>query len=107
MQERMQIAEELMSGLAEWNGPYTQSFDSAVDYMKQLRRDGKEPEIFVDRGWGNAPLQISIIVDGNGQHPLAIITEETYRRMLAEKVIGGNCLRTMKARKLHPFILST
>lgn len=65
--------------------------------------------VFWDRGWGDDdidgnPLEISIIVDGKGQQPLAYITSATYRQLLDDGRIDENSsLLTHKARKLHVF----
>ena len=77
----------------------------ALIFMAALRLNTKKDiDVFYDRGWGSAPLQISIIVDGNGQKPLAFLTETAYRELLESGVIAPNCLHTYKARKCHPYI---
>lgn len=63
----------------------------------------EEPEIFVDRGWGDAPLAISVISDGDGQFPYLYITRNVYDELLSKGYIGNNVLETYKARKLHIF----
>lgn len=78
----------------------TLDFDAAVDLMRRT----EDPDVFTDRGWGDQPLEITIISCGDGQSPLAKITQETLDRMKREKVVGPNCLRTHKARKLYPYI---
>lgn len=59
--------------------------------------------VFWDRGWGESPLEISIIVDGDGQDPKAWITTDVYRALLDQKTIQPNSLATHKARKLHDY----
>jgi hypothetical protein len=78
----------------------TINFNAAVELLCHA----PDSEVFVDRGWGDAPLEISIIRDGNGQKPLAFITHETLKQLQAEGLLGPNCLMTYKARKLYPFI---
>jgi len=60
--------------------------------------------VFVDQGWGNLPIQISIIKDGNGQGPVAFITPAAYEELLRAQVIDTNNLRTFKSRKNHQYV---
>jgi hypothetical protein len=61
--------------------------------------------VFWDRGWGDSGqvADISITVDGDGQMPIARITDDVYRDLLAQGIIAPNSLRTYKARKSHDF----
>lgn len=59
--------------------------------------------VFVDQGWGNSPLNITIIKDGDGQAPVASITPKVYEQLLADRSICGDNLNTHKARKNHQF----
>ena len=76
------------------------NFNSAIELLRSF----PDSEVFVDRGWGDAPLKISIIRDGNGQKPLAFITYDTLKQLQTSGLLGPNCLVTYKARKLYPFI---
>lgn len=77
----------------------------AVSMLEQLRETHEWVSVFWDRGWGDSgqPLEISIIVDGNGQKPLAWITREVYQELRDQQVIRENTLQTFKARRLHDF----
>jgi len=79
------------------------NFDEVVDKMIQMKKDGLSPEIFTNRGWGDQPLEIHLIEDGDGQTPLAEINIETFKRLKTEGIITGNKLLTYKARTLHFF----
>jgi hypothetical protein len=74
-------------------------FDQCINKLMTL----KNPEIFLDRGWGDQPLAISVINDGNGQFPYIYITNNIYKQLQKNNFIGGNVLSTYKARKLHVF----
>lgn len=58
-----------------------------------------------DRGWGDSPLEISIITDGDGQHPHAHITAGVYRALVRGGTVGPNDLQTYKARRNHSYEL--
>lgn len=79
----------------------------AIDLMRELRKDSKNVHIavFWDRGWGDVgnAINISIIVNGNGQKPIAWITKEVYKELLTKRHIKPNSLRTFKARKCHDY----
>jgi hypothetical protein len=79
-------------------------FDAAVAMM--AARTEEHVDVFWDRGWGDGdePLMISIIVSGDGQNPIGFVARDTYDRLRSEDVVGPNGLRTMKARRLHPFL---
>jgi hypothetical protein len=76
---------------------------SATNLLAELARDNDWVSVFWDRGWGDAPLDISIVVDGNGQAPTARITPAVYSALLDAGTIRGNSLRTRKARRLHDY----
>lgn len=59
--------------------------------------------VFVDRGWGNSPLAITIIKNGDGQNPIASLSKNTYQELLNAGVIAPNNLQTYKARQNHQF----
>jgi hypothetical protein len=77
------------------------SYDDCITLMRTM----PEPEIFVDRGWGDTDLSISIINDGDGQVPYGFISNETYELLIKNKALSVNILNTYKARKLHVFTL--
>jgi len=53
----------------------------AVAKMKELAETHEWVSVFCDRGWGDhgEVAEISIIVDGNGQKPIAYLSTEVYR----------------------------
>lgn len=78
--------------------------EAAALMHKIFEKQTLDVSVFVDSGWGNAPTEISIIVDGNGQGPVAYITKEAYEKLLQAGVIGENNLYTFKARRNHPYV---
>ena len=86
------------------NGVQELDYVQAKQLMRGIfRRESLDVGVFVDRGWGDAPLQITIIVNGDGQRPVASLSRETYQQLLADGIVGENTLRTHKARKFHQF----
>jgi hypothetical protein len=77
----------------------------AISLLESLRKEHEWVSVFWDRGWGDSgqKVEISIIVDGNGQKPLAYITKSVYKELLASGAIEPNTLQTFKARRLHDF----
>jgi hypothetical protein len=77
----------------------------AVSLLESLRKEHDWVSVFWDRGWGDSgqKAEISIIVNGNGQKPLAYITKSVYKELLSSGVIEPNTLQTFKARRLHDF----
>lgn len=75
----------------------------AEDLLAELASTHEWVSVFWDRGWGDSPLEISIIVDGNGQNPKAVISKEIYHDLLDLGAIRTNSLQTFKARKLHDY----
>lgn len=77
----------------------------ALGMLELLRKDHEWVSVFWDRGWGDhgEKAVISIIVDGDGQKPLAYITKSVYKELLADGTIEPNTLQTFKARRLHDF----
>jgi hypothetical protein len=73
--------------------------DAAIELMIKT----KDAAVFADRGWGNSPLEISIISGGDGQNPLAFISQETMAELKQRKVLKPNSLQTFKARSLYEF----
>lgn len=63
----------------------------------------EDPEIFVDRGWGDMPLAISLINDGDGQFPYIFFTKKVFDKLVEKKYLSENILSTYKARKLYKF----
>lgn len=79
--------------------------EGAISMMQGFVDAGEEwVSVFVDRGWGQNPLEITIITDGNGQKPHARLTKETKDELLRMRRIRPNSLRTYKARKIHDFV---
>ena len=78
----------------------------AVDLMAALSERYEWVAVFWDRGWGDSgqKAEISIIVDGDGQMPLAWLTPELYADLLNCRAIAPNSLHTFKARRLHDFL---
>lgn len=77
----------------------------AIAMMQGFVDAGKKwVSVFVDAGWGDSPLHITIICDGNGQKPHARMTKETKDELLRMRRIGPNSLHTYKVRKCHDFI---
>lgn len=68
-------------------------------------RYAKTVSVFWDRGWGDSGevAEISVIIDGNGQMPLARLTPEVYDELRSSETIQPNCLHTFKARRLHDY----
>jgi hypothetical protein len=85
--------------------PTLAAADDAVALMNRLAERYEWVSVFWDRGWGDSgqPLEISIIVDGDGQAPLAWLTRDVYRELLAQQAIQPNSYGGYKARKLHDF----
>lgn len=91
--------------MSKTNIPTLGTPSMAIAQLELLRKEHEWVSVFWDRGWGDSgqPLEISIIVDGNGQKPIAWITKEVYKELLATGVIEPNTLQTFKARRLHDF----
>lgn len=85
--------------------PTITSYHEAVDLLHELGRTHDWVSVFWDRGWGDSgqKVEISIIVDGDGQNPKAWITPEVYRELRDAKVIGDNTYMGYKKRRLHDF----
>ena len=83
------------------------NYHQAISCMIELKKETNDVGIFTDRGWGDDPeveTSYDIIIDGNGQKPVAWITKETFNLLLKNKIIGPNTLLTYKARTFHDFI---
>lgn len=85
--------------------PTLTAVEDAHALLRELAESHDWVSVFWDRGWGDAgqTAEISIIVDGDGQQPKALITPEVYRDLLAQKIVGENSLKTFKARRVHDF----
>lgn len=85
--------------------PQLETPAEAEALLQQLAQGNKWVSVFWDRGWGDVgnPLEITIIVDGNGQMPKALIDKPIYDDLQARGIIDRNTLQTFKARKLHDF----
>lgn len=80
-------------------------FAAAVALMHKLcETKTLDVAVFYDKGASKQPSDISIIADGDGQKPLAFISEETYSRLQKAAVIGTNNLITFKTRRNHPYL---
>ncbi len=79
------------------------SYEECIELMKNLYQQTHDVSVFYDRGWGDSPLNISIITDGYGSRPHAYISYETYQKLLNNNIIGQNDLRTFKARRNHQY----
>jgi len=79
----------------------TVSAEEAIEIMLGL----SNPMIFRDRGWGDhrEKANITIINDGNGNAPLAAITQETYEILLKHPQVMPNSYSGFKARRIHDF----
>jgi hypothetical protein len=77
----------------------------ATALLEQLAADNEWVSVFWDRGWGDSgqKTEITIIVDGDGQHPKAHITADVYQALLNAGIIQPNSLNTFKARRLHDY----
>lgn len=85
--------------------PELESAAEAEDLLAELGSVHEWVSVFWDRGWGDSgqPLEVTIIVDGNGQMPKALLNREIYEDLLERGVIRDNSLQTFKARKLHDY----
>jgi hypothetical protein len=85
--------------------PQLETAAEAEALMQELAQTNEWVSVFWDRGWGDSgqPLEITIIVDGNGQMPKALIDKEIYDGLREAGLIDPNSLQTYKARKLHDF----
>lgn len=85
--------------------PQLETVEETEAMLQELAKDNEMVSVFWDRGWGDAgnPLEITIIVNGNGQMPKALINGEIYDDLRKRGVIDRNSLQTYKARKVHDF----
>lgn len=85
--------------------PTITTVEDAHSLLKQLADSHDWVSVFWDRGWGDSgqKAEISIIVDGNGNDPKAMITTDVYRALLNQKIIGTDCYAGFKARRDHDF----
>lgn len=83
--------------------PTLTTVDEATALLAQLAETHDWVSVFWDRGWGESPLEISVIVGGNGQDPKAYLTDDVYRALRAAEVIPPNTLKTFKSRRLHNY----
>lgn len=88
--------------------PQLETSAEAEEMLQELAQSNEWVSVFWDRGWGDVgnPLEITIIVDGNGQMPKALIDATIYEDLRQREVIDRNTLQTYKARKLHDFCSS-
>lgn len=77
--------------------------DQAKTVLDQLAADHEWVSVFWNRGWGDSPTDISIIVDGDGQNPRAQITRDVYTTLVSNQVIGANTYVGFKARRIHDY----
>lgn len=85
--------------------PDLETSAEAEAMLQELAQSHEWVSVFWDRGWGDSgqPLEVTIIVDGNGQMPKALINRKIYDDLRERGVISPNSLQTFKARKLHDF----
>lgn len=85
--------------------PTLTTIEDAHALLRTLAETHNWVSVFWDRGWGDSGqvAEISIIVGGNGQQPLAFVTPDVYRDLLGQKIVEGNSLKTFKARRVHNF----
>ena len=85
--------------------PQLETVAEAEALMRELAETHEWVAVFWDRGWGDLgePLTVTIIVDGNGQQPKALIDGAIYDGLCEAGLIDKNGLQTLKARKLHDF----
>lgn len=83
--------------------PTLTTVDEATALLAQLAETHDWVSVFWDRGWGESPLEITVIVGGNGQDPKAYLTDEVYRALRKSEVIPSNILKTFKSRRLHNY----
>lgn len=85
--------------------PTLTTTEDATNLMAELAASNEWVAVFWDRGWGDSgqPVDISIIVDGDGQNPKAWITPDVYTELLKQHTIAPNSLQTFKARRIHDF----
>ena len=78
----------------------------ALEFMTELRGGYDDVAVFWDRGWGDSGQQaeITVIVDGNGQMPLARLGDGVYRDLVRDELVGANCYGGFKARRFHDFV---
>ncbi len=83
--------------------PTLTTVEEATALLAQLAETYDWVSVFWDRGWGESPLEISIVVGGNGQDPKAHLTDEVYRALRSAGTIPPNTLKTFKSRRLHDY----
>jgi hypothetical protein len=86
--------------------PALTSVTDAVEFMTALHRIHGDVGVFWDRGWGDdrQKTEITVIVDGDGQIPLARIDPDVYRDLVKDELIGENTYGGFKARRFHDFL---
>lgn len=85
--------------------PQLETTAEAEALLQELAQSHEAVSVFWDRGWGDSgqPLEITIIVDHNGQMPKALIDKEIYDDLRQRDLIDENSLVTYKARRIHDF----
>ncbi len=85
--------------------PTIDTTDAARAILGELAGRHEWVSVLWDRGWGDSgeTAQISVIVDGDGQRPMAWLTPEVYRELVADATVAANSLKTFKARRVHDF----
>lgn len=76
--------------------------DRATAMLAELAESHDWVSVFWDRR-DRPTAEISIIVDGNGQEPKALITAEVYRELRDAGTIGKDTLQTFHPRRLHDY----
>lgn len=82
------------------------NYKEAIDLMLKYNQDKNEVGVFTDNGWGEGVENdrvFSIILNGDGQNPLAYISRDTFEKLKTNRLIGSNILKTYKDRTYHEF----
>lgn len=85
--------------------PTLTTVDDARAFLAQLAETHDWVSVFWDRGWGDhgEKAEITIIVDGNGQKPLACLTPDVYKQLVKSGTVAENSYGGYKARHIHDY----
>lgn len=84
--------------------PTLTTVEDATAFLIKLAEGDNWVSVFWDKGWGDSPLRISIIVDGNGQEPKAYITADVYRALVGTRAVGKDSYGGHKKRRIHDYV---
>lgn len=76
--------------------------DAATKLLAELAETHDWVSVFWDRR-DRPTAEISIIVDGNGQEPKALLTADVYKELRDAGTIGKDTLQTFHPRRLHDY----